>query len=136
MKLQFITPLAELRPYINKIWIFECEDDFPSGERSLIVPNATTKITIPYKNALTTTDNGKTSICKEDNICFIGVRDVPVNLGAPPGASGSIGIELSTSGSYKFSRIPMHELANNLFKGLGFQQIDVGHSYRLARGEP
>jgi ribosomal protein S18 acetylase RimI-like enzyme len=31
---------------------------------------------------------------------------------------------------------PDDELANNLFKGLGFQQIDVGHSYRLARGEP
>jgi ribosomal protein S18 acetylase RimI-like enzyme len=28
---------------------------------------------------------------------------------------------------------PDDEAANNLFKGLGFQQIDVGHSYKLAK---
>ncbi len=114
VKLEFINPRHELKRYISKMWLFENNSGL-ANHGTLIAPNAKPKIIIPYKNALTTTDNGKTTICKESDICFIGIRDVPVTLGTPKGATGSIGIELTTDGAYKFLNVPMYELTNNLF---------------------
>ena len=114
MKLEFITPRHELKPYISKVWLFEDSSGL-ANHGTLIAPNARPKIIIPFKNALTTTGNGKTAVCKENDICFIGIRDVPVTLGTPKGATGSIGIELTTDGAYKFLSVPMHELTNSLF---------------------
>jgi AraC-like DNA-binding protein len=114
MKLQFIQPRSELKLFITKIWLFENSNGFVN-HGTLIAPNARAKIIIPYKSALTTTDNTKTAICSEGDVCFIGIRDVPVTLGTPQGASGSIGIELTTQGAYKFFDIPMYELTNNLY---------------------
>ncbi|TZF83950.1 helix-turn-helix domain-containing protein [Pedobacter sp. BS3] len=114
MKLQFIQPRQELKPYITKIWLFE-NDMGLVNHGTLIAPNAKAKIIIPFRNALTTTGNRKTAICKEGDIYFIGIRDVPVTLGSPQGISGSIGIELTTEGAYKFLQVPMYHLTNNLF---------------------
>jgi AraC-like DNA-binding protein len=114
VKLEFINPRPELKLYITKIWLFENNTGLVN-HGTLIAPNARPKIIIPYNNALTTTDNKKTAICNEGDISFIGIRDVPVTLGTPPVATGSIGIELTTQGAYKFLNIPMHEITNNLF---------------------
>lgn len=114
MKLEFLKPLPELEPYVTKIWAFENNTGL-INHGTLIAPNARCKIIISYKNILTTTDNKRTAICNEGDICFIGLRDVPVTLGSPAGATGSIGIELTTAGAYRFLNIPLHEIANNLF---------------------
>lgn len=114
MKLQFIQPRQQLKPYITKIWLFENNSGF-INHGTLIAPNARAKIIIPYKSELTTTDNKKTGICKESEIYFIGIRDVPVTLGTPKGATGSIGIELTTEGAYRFINVPMYQLTNNLY---------------------
>ena len=114
MKLEFINPRLELQPFISKIWLFENNSGL-ANQGTLIAPNARPKIIIPYKNALTTTDNGRIGVCEEGGAYFIGIRDVPVTLGAPNGATGSIGIELTTDGAYKFLRVPMYELTNTFF---------------------
>lgn len=114
MRFEFISPLAELKPYITKIWWFENPAGLINGA-SLIAPNARAKIIIPYKNPLTTTGSGNTAICNEGDICFIGLRDAPVHLGSPGGETGSIGIELTTEGAHRFLRIPMYHLTNNVF---------------------
>lgn len=114
MRLQFLPPREELRPYIEKLWIFESDFALEQSQ-SLIAPNGKHKIIIPYKNALTTEDRDKMDICREDDICFIGLRDVPVKIATPPGSSGSIGIELTMSGVYKFINIPLHQLSNSIF---------------------
>jgi AraC-like DNA-binding protein len=114
MKLQFIQPLPELCPYISKLWLCEHTGGL-ARHGTLIAPNAKPKIILPYKNALTTSGNGKITLCRESDICFIGIRDVPVTLGSPEGDSGSIGIELTTAGAYKFLRTSMAGLANDLF---------------------
>ncbi len=114
MKLQFIQPRHELKPYITKFWLFEENDGF-ANQGTLIAPNAKAKIIIPFRSALTTTDNKKTAVCREGDICFIGIRDVPVTLSSPQGATGSIGIELTTEGAHKFLEVPMYHLTNNLF---------------------
>lgn len=114
MKFEFIKPLAELRPYITKIWWFENSFGF-SNRGTLIAPNARAKIIIPYKNPLTTTGSGKTTTCKEGGIYFIGLRDAPVTLGSVNDSTGSIGIELSTAGAHRFLGVSMHHLTNDLF---------------------
>jgi AraC-like DNA-binding protein len=114
MKLEFIQPRKELKPFISKIWLFENNNGLVN-HGTLIAPNAKAKIIIPYINTLTTTDNKKTAVCGEGDIYFIGIRDVPVTLGTPQGATGSIGIELTTSGAYRFLKSPMYHLTNNLF---------------------
>jgi|SRR5579859_1153904 len=114
MKLQFVEPHAALRSYITKIWIFENNSGL-ENHGTLIAPNAKPKIIIPYKNTLITTDGARTAVCKESDICFIGIRNVPLTLATPKGATGSIGIELTTSGAYKFLDVSMCEMTNNLF---------------------
>lgn len=114
MKLRFIQPRQELKTFITKIWLFENNNGLVN-HGTLIAPNARTKIIIPYKGILTTTDDKKKATCSEGDICFIGIRDVPVTLSSPRGASGSIGIELTTAGAYKFINVPMNHLTNNLF---------------------
>jgi AraC-like DNA-binding protein len=114
VNIQFIQPRSELKPFITKIWLFENNSGLVN-HGTLIAPNAKAKIIIPFRNALTTRDNKKAAVCKENDIYFIGIRDVPVTLGSPPGATGSIGIELTTEGACRFLRVPMYHLTNNLF---------------------
>lgn len=113
-KLQFIEPIFPLKQYITKIWWTE----HPSGMHSqgtLIAPNAKAKIIIPFRNALTTTNQKKMAICHEGGIYFIGIRDTPVTLGSLQGPTGAIGIELTTEGAYRFLKIPMYHITNDLF---------------------
>jgi AraC-like DNA-binding protein len=114
MKLQFIQPRSELKPFITKIWVFENKLGL-LNHGTLIAPNARAKIILSYRNALATTDSKKTATCHEGDICFIGIRDMPVTLSSPHGANCSLGIELTTEGSGRFLPVPMYHLTNNLF---------------------
>lgn len=115
MHLRQITPLAELQPYITKIWWLESDRPVISAQNSLIVPNGRMKLMIPYQGHLFTTDADKTAVCTEGDVCLIGIRDMPVTLHSSAGPSGSIGVEFTTAGTHRFSKIPMHQLRNNLF---------------------
>ncbi len=127
MKLTFIEPREELKAYVSQLWLFESVNGL-AAHGTLIAPNGKPKIIIPYKSVLSTTDHRATTVCKENSICFIGVRDVPVTLGAPTGASGSIGVELTTAGGYKFLDAPMSQLANTL---LTFDELYGRLGYEL-----
>ncbi|MGZ3861403.1 MAG: helix-turn-helix domain-containing protein [Flavisolibacter sp.] len=114
MTLEFISPRQELRPYIHQFWIFKSDKGLGKG-KTLIAPNAKPKLMIPFKNALWTTDPAKTDTCTENNIYFIGIRDVPVLIGSSEaGETGSIGLEFTTAGAYKFFNGPMSLFTNNL----------------------
>jgi AraC-like DNA-binding protein len=113
MKLCFIDPIPPLRSYIDKFWLYESHSSL-AAEKSLIAPNGKPKIIVPFKNEIATTRQGKTTICAEHEICFIGIRDVPVTLCTPEGINGTIGIELTPSGAYKFLKVPFYELTNTL----------------------
>ncbi len=133
--LHFCVPRYELKSYISKIWIYESEIG-RMPDNNLIAPNAKPKIIIPYLNSITTTDSKNSRGCKQGDIYFIGVRDVPVLLTTPRAKTGSIGIELTTAGAYRFSNIPMREFANDLFSFSDcFGQEGTGLRERLSEIE-
>lgn len=111
--LLFITPIADLKEYITRIWIFEGDNGLP--DNNVVPPNARPKIIIPFTNTITTTTATHSRTCSENGIYFIGVRDVPVILSTPKARSGSIGVEFTTAGAYKLFSQPMHYLVNDLF---------------------
>lgn len=111
--LLFITPIAELKSYITRIWIFENNHGLP--DNNVVPPNARPKIIIPYIGTITTTTATHSRTCAGNGIYFIGVRDVPVALTTPKAKTGSIGIELTTAAAYKFFRQSMYDMANDLF---------------------
>ncbi|MEJ0033942.1 MAG: DUF6597 domain-containing transcriptional factor [Bacteroidota bacterium] len=111
--LLFIQPLPQLKLYITRIWLFQSDHGLP--DNNIVAPNARPKIIIPFINTITTKSALATRTCVEGGIFFIGVRDVPVALSTPKSRSGSIGFEFTTEAAYKFFRVSMSDLANDLF---------------------
>ncbi|MBL8019210.1 MAG: AraC family transcriptional regulator [Leptospirales bacterium] len=74
MRPVLLEPLPELRAYVSKLWIAESINGLSPGT-NLIAPNGRPKIMLPYKNNLSTTSRGKTAVCQENDIWFIGIRD-------------------------------------------------------------
>jgi hypothetical protein len=111
--LLFIKPIPELHKYITRIWLFQSNTGLPGN--NIIPPNARSKIIIPFKGTITTRSVQVTRTCAEGRIYFIGVRDVPVALSTPKAKTGSIGIEFTTEGAYRFFNGSMNHLVNDLF---------------------
>lgn len=115
MHLQFIVPKPSLQPYIDSFWIFESNYGVPHTDKRLIAPNAKAKIIIPYQNAISTIDNEQVTYYREGEVFFIGIWDKPVVLSTHASHTGTIGIELTPKGAYKFTHIPMYELTNKIY---------------------
>jgi len=45
MKLSFIRPNLELKPYIESLWVFESENGLPNADHSMPAPNGCPKPT-------------------------------------------------------------------------------------------
>ncbi len=80
MKLSFIEPRIELKPYIQSIWVFESAVGLPSSDISLAAPNGSAKLIFNSENSLITTVLGRHHESEEQNLYFVGMRDVPVVL--------------------------------------------------------
>ncbi|MGE8723177.1 AraC family transcriptional regulator [Leptospira terpstrae] len=119
MKPIFLSPAPHLQPYIHKIWIHQSNQGLSVSGENLIPPNGRAKIMIPYLGTLSTTSDGKTETCEENITYLIGVRDKPTHIAGSP-VTGSIGIELTSKGSYKFLKFPMYKISNTL---VSFQNI-------------
>ncbi len=114
MKLSFIEPRIELKPYIRSIWVFESPVGLPSTEISLAAPNGCSKLIINCENSLVSTAQGRTRESPEQSLSFVGIRDVPVVLRTAARKTCFIGIEFSPSGAFPIFRLPMDELTNRL----------------------
>ncbi len=114
MKLTFVEPRAELKPYIKSIWVFESPVGMPLSAKSIAVPNGCPKIIINFENSIISIVGGKTQESKEHGFYFAGNRDVPVQLTTPESKTGFIGIEFNPHGAYSIFGIPMFETVNNL----------------------
>jgi hypothetical protein len=48
MKISFVTPHPELRPYIESFWVLESPVGLPATANSVAAPNGCAKLIIPY----------------------------------------------------------------------------------------
>src|SRR5262249_2488066 len=99
MKLLFVRPKPELRPYVESLWIFESPTGMPAERQSLAAPNGCAKLIFLYDNSLTSVVNGRTQVSRE-GLYFVGARDCPTALHSGPNKIGFIGIEFYPQGAY------------------------------------
>lgn len=52
MRVSFVPPRPELRPYIESFWVFESPVGMPPTDRSMAAPNRCPKLIVPYENSL------------------------------------------------------------------------------------
>ena len=52
MKVTFVKPRHELKPYIESFWVLESPSGLPASDSSIAAPNGCSKLIIPYENSL------------------------------------------------------------------------------------
>ena len=115
MNLRFIQPRAELRPYIEAMWVFESEIGLPPTDQSLAAPNGCPKLIVPYENSLESVANARSQVSCEQGLYFVGNMDTSTVIRSSAQRTGFIGIEFSPHGAFPIFGIPMHETFNGLF---------------------
>jgi len=114
MKLTFIKPNGELKPYIQSFWVFESPVGMPPAESNLAAPNGCPKLIVPYENSITSIADGRVQESDEQGLYFVGNRDSSTLLSTSQRKTGFIGIEFHPHGAYPIFRIPMSETTNRL----------------------
>ncbi|WP_128546777.1 helix-turn-helix domain-containing protein [Larkinella soli] len=114
MKLQVLTPEPPLQPFIAAFWYFESDFGVPVTDNRVIAPNGKAKIIIPFRNALFTHLDGRETEYPEQSVFFIGLWDRPVTLSSRSRSTGTIGLELTPEGAYRFTDLSMFELTNRI----------------------
>jgi AraC-like DNA-binding protein len=114
MNLRTIEPKEPLKPYIHSIWIFESAEGTPVRSSRVIVPNGRAKIIIPYMNALTASKDVYTAR-KEGEALLVGPWDEPVVISSEARKTGTIGIEFTPHGAYRFARSNFGEALNRIY---------------------
>jgi AraC-like DNA-binding protein len=115
MKFSFVKPRAELRPYIQSIWVFESPVGIPPSETNLAAPNGCAKIIINCDNTITSVAEGRIQESREHGLYFVGTRDISVLLRTTPAKTCCIGIEFHPHGAYPIFGIPMVDMTNRLY---------------------
>ena len=115
MRLQNIEPHPLLKAYIHKMWLFESDGKMPADDLKLVVPNGNIKLSVAFRNGIVASVNGKLFTSKEHNISLTGLIDVPVILDVDEDvATGTIVVEFSPGGAYRFFHIPLNEIKNQI----------------------
>ena len=73
MKLTFIEPNEELKPYIQSLWVFESQVGMPPGESNLAAPNGCSKLIVPYENSVTSIADGRVQESYEQGLYFVAI---------------------------------------------------------------
>jgi AraC-like DNA-binding protein len=110
-----VTPHPLLSPYVAKMCVFESSGRLPAAERKLIVPNANFKLTLTYRNGIVACIGDKTFIQAENKLSLTGLIDSPVIIDPQEDAqTGTIIIEFSPLGAYRFFRLSYGEVKNQI----------------------
>jgi AraC-like DNA-binding protein len=115
VKLSFVQPRSELRPYLESLWVFESSAGMPAVDMSMAAPNGCPKLVIPYVNSLVSIADGRTSLNHEGGLYFVGNRDTQTLIHSSARETGFVVIEFAPHGAFPFFGIPMDETANGLF---------------------
>jgi AraC-like DNA-binding protein len=82
----------------------------------LLVPSARILLLVPFRNGLQGKKGDKIYTAQENRIAVVGITDTPSQINPLiDGPTGTIGIELSALGAYRFLKIRMNDLRNQLF---------------------
>ena len=115
MRLQNIEPHPLLKSYIDKMWLFVSNGKMPVEDLKLVVPNGHIKLSVAFRNGIVASVNGKAFTSKEQNISLTGLVDVPVILDVEEDiATGTIIVEFSPQGAYRFFQISFNDIKNQI----------------------
>lgn len=112
-----VAPHPLLRPYIARMYVFESSGRLPVDDTKLIVPNATFKLTLTFRNGISARIGEKTFIQNENKLSLTGLIDSPVTLDPTEDTqTGTIIIEFKPEGIYRFFRLPYTEARNQIIE--------------------
>jgi len=115
MRFQNIEPHPLLKSYIEKMWVFESSGKIPVDDLKLVVPNGNIKLTVAFRNGIVAKVNGQFFTSKEQCISLTGLVDVPVILDVDEDvATGTLGVEFSPQGAYRFFHLSLKEIKNQI----------------------
>lgn len=115
MRLTHIPLYPRLKGLVEKLWVFESSRK-PPGDMNLIVPNGLIKMVVPFRNGLSGKMEGWHHLSREHSITIIGMTDIPSVVEAEHDThSGTIGIEFSPYGAYRFFNLKQNEIHNRIY---------------------
>ena len=116
IKFRHIEPHPMLKSYIEKMWVFESSGRMPVDDLKLVVPNGNIKLTVAFRNGIVAAMNGQAFASKEQSISLTGLVDVPLTLDVDEDvATGTIGVEFSPHGAYRFFHFSFDEIKNKIY---------------------
>ena len=116
MRFQNIKPHPLLKSYIEKMWVFESSGKMPIDDLKLVVPNGNIKLTVAFRNGIVAAVGEKIFTSKENSISLTGLVDVPVILDVDENvATGTLCAEFNPQGAYRFFRLPLNSLKNQIY---------------------
>ncbi len=115
MKVSFTKPQKQLSPYVASLWVFESSFGVPITDSRIIVPDGRAKIIIPYKNPLSVVVEDSPIYTKELQIFLAGIQNNPRTICSPTTDTGTIGVELTPKGLYRFFNLSMYEITDRIY---------------------
>lgn len=113
LKVSFVQPRAELRPYTTTFWVLESAVGMPQNDTNLAAPNGSPKLIILCENSLESIADGQIESSRE-GLYFVGNRDTATFVRSAPRKTTIIGIEFRPHGAFPVFGIPMQEAANRV----------------------
>jgi len=116
VKISFVTPRLELRPYIESFWVLESPTGLPASANSIAAPNGCSKLIIPYENSIVSVADGRIQLSHEQRMYFVGNRDSATLIRSSAHKTGFIAIEVRPHGAFPIFSVPMSETSNRLWE--------------------
>jgi hypothetical protein len=118
MEIRFLQfdPIWPLKPYIDKIWLFESSEPMPADDMKMVVPNGHLRLLIPTCNGLLGQKGDKHFSTAQNKMALVGMTDCPSIVDAENyGPVGIIGVEINAIGAYRFFHLRLKEIKNQLY---------------------
>jgi len=116
MKISFVRPRLELRPYIESFWVLESPIGLSASAISIAAPNGCPKLIIPYENSIVSVANGRTQMSYAHRMYFVGNRDSATLIWSSARKTGFIAIEFRPHGAFPIFGVSMSETSNQLWE--------------------
>lgn len=116
MKVCFINPRPQLRPYVEAFWTLESAFGLPQSDFSTAAPNGCPKLIIPCENSIVSVADGRVSESGPDHSYFVGNRDSSTRLYTSRRSTSFLAVEFKPYAAYPLFGLPMSETSNGLWE--------------------